>query len=222
MTPTPHHDDPAEGPHGAPTASPAPVPTASPAPAPPRPRRRFVWAHPSGSRGGRGTKLTPLVQQQILSALTAGNYAKIAAGYAGVGESTYYEWKERGEQDKAAGRRTPFAEFAESVKKAENDAEVRAVSLIHQAMPGDWQAAMTYLERKFPERWGRRARVEVTGAGGGPITTVDLSKLSVETLERIFAELDTPESPAGLPVGAVELVDAEVVGAVDAEVLGGT
>lgn len=28
-------------------------------------------------------------------------------------------------------------------------------------MADNWQAAMTYLERKYPERWGRRDRLKI-------------------------------------------------------------
>lgn len=33
----------------------------------------------------------------------------------------------------------------------------------------DWRAAMTILERRFPEDWGKRDRVEVSGPDGGPV-----------------------------------------------------
>jgi hypothetical protein len=36
---------------------------------------------------------------------------------------------------------------------------VRAVAIIQKKMPDDWRAALTYLERKHPKRWGRRMDV---------------------------------------------------------------
>ena len=107
--------------------------------------------------GGRPTKLTPEVQEKIVSAIRAGNYASVAAEYAGISESTFYSWLRRGREAKS-GR---FPEFLQAVKRAEKEAEVRAVAIIQKHMDNNWQAAMTYLERKFPQRWGRRDRLSV-------------------------------------------------------------
>lgn len=108
---------------------------------------------------GRRSKLTPEVQERICKVIRAGNYAYITAGYAGIRETTFYRWMEQGEEQKT-GRRQ---EFREAVKAAEREAEIRAVATVQQPMGKSWQAAMTYLERKFPQRWGRR--VDVTSAG---------------------------------------------------------
>ncbi len=119
----------------------------------------------------------------------------MAAEYVGINKGTYYEWKQRGHDDKAAGKSSIYAEFADAVKKAESHAEARAVTLIQQAMPKNWTAAMTYLERKFPDRWGRRDRTEISGPAGGPIQVqpVLASQLSVETLEAVVRELEAPK-----------------------------
>lgn len=109
------------------------------------------------NRGGRSSKLTPEVQKKIVSAIRAGNYAQVAAKYAGIGETTYYVWLQRGKEES----RGKYKEFREAVKRAESEAEVRTVALIHRHMESSWQAAMTYLERKFPDRWGRTNRLKV-------------------------------------------------------------
>ena len=51
------------------------------------------------------------------------------------------------------------------------DQLVWAVDIIQKAMTESWQAALTYLERKFPARWSRRERVEHSGPEGGPVVT---------------------------------------------------
>jgi hypothetical protein len=40
-------------------------------------------------------------------------------------------------------------------------------------MDENWQAAMTYLERKFSERWSRREKVDVGSHDGGPLEIVN-------------------------------------------------
>ncbi|MCH9647761.1 MAG: hypothetical protein K0U98_05950 [Deltaproteobacteria bacterium] len=107
--------------------------------------------------GGRRTKLTPEVQTKIVTAIRAGNYACVAAEYAGITEATFYGWLRRGRE---AGKGIYF-EFLQSVKGAEREAEVRAVALVQKHMEGNWTAAMTFLERKFPQRWGRRDRLSI-------------------------------------------------------------
>lgn len=109
------------------------------------------------SKVGRSSKLTPEVQEKIVSAIRAGNYAKVAAGYAGVGERTFYTWMQRGREESEG----IYQQFQRSVKDAEREAEVRAVAMVQKHMADNWQASMTFLERKFPDRWGRRDRLKV-------------------------------------------------------------
>ena len=41
------------------------------------------------------------------------------------------------------------------------DREHHRLAIVQKHMVENWLAAMTYLERKFPERWGRRDRLRV-------------------------------------------------------------
>ena len=109
------------------------------------------------NQAGRRSKLDPKVQERIVQAIRAGNFTGVAAGYAGIGRRTFYRWMQWGEQNKSPEYRA----FWEEVKDAEYEAEVRAVAMVQKHMADSWQAAMTYLERKFPERWGRKDRVQV-------------------------------------------------------------
>lgn len=114
---------------------------------------------------GRPTKLTVKVQNRIVGAIRAGNYAEAAAKSAGVSRRTYQRWLERGRSTAPAD--APFRGFRDAVRKAEGNAEVQAVAIVRQAMPNDWRAAMTYLERRYPERWRRRKAADVATADSG-------------------------------------------------------
>jgi transposase len=117
---------------------------------------------------GRPTKLTPEVQDKIVAALRAGNYQETAAMYAGVEARTFYRWMERGESDGTEDE--PYRQFRQAVEKAKADAEVRDIALIDKAAhDGSWQAAAWKLERKFPNRWGRVTRTEISGPEGKPV-----------------------------------------------------
>lgn len=112
---------------------------------------------------GRKSKLTTDVQDKIVQALRAGNYFETACEYAGVSPSTAYEWIQRGEGRHPKRRRTKvYAEFAEAVKKAAANAEVKNVAVIQQATNDSWRAAAWWLQRRFPSRWGRQEnRIDV-------------------------------------------------------------
>ena len=120
-------------------------------------------ANPAGGKdkGGRPCLLTSAVQAKIVEEIEAGNYFSTATELAGIGKRTSGDWKARGEKDAEAGLDTKFSRFLLAVKEAEAKSEAHAVEKIRSAMPENWQAAMAYLERKFPERWGRRDRLKV-------------------------------------------------------------
>jgi hypothetical protein len=102
---------------------------------------------------GAKNKLTPETQDKICNALRAGNHAKVAAEFGGVSETTFFRWMQEGEAATSGAKR----EFWEAIKKAEADAEVQRVARIAKAgQDGVWQADAWWLERKFPERWGRQ------------------------------------------------------------------
>ena len=118
----------------------------------------------------RKTKLTKELQDRMVMAIQAGNFAKVAAEMVGIGETTFYRWLEEGE--KPEGRKI-YREFRESIKRAEAQAEVANVARIRQAADdGTWQAAAWYLERKHSERWGRKDRIaqEISGPNGSAVT----------------------------------------------------
>jgi transposase len=82
---------------------------------------------------------------------------EMAARAAGISEATFYRWLQRGENSKSG----IFREFCEAVKNAEAEAEAELLSfIIEQARSGTWQAAAWILERRHPERWARRERME--------------------------------------------------------------
>ena len=103
---------------------------------------------------------------KIVKAIRAGNYIETAAAYAGISKNTLYDWLRRGEREKQrletnprSRMRTsevPFVEFSDAVERALAEAEVRDVTIIAKAAETQWQAAAWRLERKFPDRWGRR------------------------------------------------------------------
>jgi transposase len=102
---------------------------------------------------GRPTKLTPELQKRIVKLVRDGNYIETAAIAAGITKQTFYNWMERGK----AGEE-PFAEFFDALKRAEAEAEAEIAATVRAGLRDapQWQSAMTFLERRWPTRWGRR------------------------------------------------------------------
>ncbi len=119
---------------------------------------------------GRPSSMTAEARTRFLEALRAGNTIQDSAEFAGRDYSTIRRWFLRGCKPNA---RTDYREFAEDVKQASTHARVVRVTRIAAAgARGVWQADAWWLERMFPETWGRRT-VEVSGPDGGPIDTLN-------------------------------------------------
>lgn len=101
---------------------------------------------------GRPEKLTPELQQKIVDAIRMGAYIETASAYAGINKSTLYDWMKRGARAKSG----KYKEFSNAIEKALAESEMRDLAVIAKASQENWQAAAWRLERKFPDRWGRR------------------------------------------------------------------
>ena len=135
--------------------------------------------HHSFKVPGRPTKLTAVLQEQILDAVLAGNYIETAAQVAGINKTTLYRWLRRAEDleavalEQARGDEPEeldvyahtdpaewvYLDFRHALKSAEAFAEVGLLERVRGAGEG-WQAFMTVLERRHPERWGRRQALD--------------------------------------------------------------
>lgn len=105
----------------------------------------------------RPSKLTLEVQKRLTEAIKAGNYYEAACGFAGIGYSTFRRWMLRGEKAKSG----KYRQFWEAVTRAELEAEVRMVAQWQKHMPEDYRAIRDFLERRFPDRWGRRYSLDM-------------------------------------------------------------
>lgn len=160
---------------------------------------------PAPGHGGRRPLLAirPEVQDQIVNAVTAGNYLETAAEYAGVSRATLFEWLAKGRQAREAidNQQDPgpngemYANFSDAVAQAQAGAEIQAVALVRRAALDSWQAAAWWLERSKPRRYGRWDRQEITGADGAALK-IDLStqrEKALELLDEVAERLDGPE-----------------------------
>ena len=108
---------------------------------------------------GRKTQLSPKVQQIILHAVEAGTSLEAAARSAGVSPHTVREWRRRGRGEDDRPAIEPYVSFAARLDNAQAGFEIDAASTIYAAcQDGKWRAAAWLLERRYPQRWGRRSQ----------------------------------------------------------------
>lgn len=126
---------------------------------------------------GRPTKLTPETAARVVHHVLQGNYIKTACAEAGITPQTLKNWMARasellGDPELDLATLPPeeriFVDFFAVLKVAEAGAESR---LLRRAVRGEkgWQAAMTVLERRHPEMWGRSEKRIHEGSEERPI-----------------------------------------------------
>ena len=119
--------------------------------------------------GGRPSKLTPEVKDKLVKAIAAGNYYEAACQFAGIDYRTFRNWMVAGEEAKSG----EYFQFFQSIKKAEAQAEIRMVQEWQKHVPNNWQAIATFMERRYPDRWGKRDRQDINLQGELGIKIVD-------------------------------------------------
>lgn len=90
---------------------------------------------------------------RLFDELIAGNYRETAARLAGITDRAIRNWMQKAEDGDPR-----YEAIANVVRVAEAHAESAAVRNVRAAGKDGrfWAAEMTYLERRYPDRWGRR------------------------------------------------------------------
>jgi AcrR family transcriptional regulator len=121
----------------------------------------------------------------VVALVRKGNYIEVAAAASGISKPTFYKWLHDGANAKVD---CLARQFSNAIEKAEAEAEQSGLARIARAK--DWTATAWRLERRHPERWGRRERHEHTGEGGGPIELLSRASLEVDIkITRLVARL---------------------------------
>jgi hypothetical protein len=92
------------------------------------------------------------MEKILCDAIGRGLPLKYACSLARIAYSTFADW------------RTSSPEFAEAIERAQAESISRCLEIIAAAAPKNWAAAGWYLERCFPESFGRN-RLEIQHVG---------------------------------------------------------
>lgn len=137
---------------------------------------------------GSSPKLTKELIEKIATAMRNGAYIETAVAYCGVSKDTFYRWLRLAVNDSENGL---YKALSYAIERAWAEAEMKDIEAITKAVEGtpdqlaiddngnvitdvnglpvvaqygqspNWRAAAWRLERKFPDRWGRRTKIEV-------------------------------------------------------------
>ena len=122
---------------------------------------------------GRPTKFTPDRCADIISAISRRAPYQLAAEANGISERTLFYWLEEGVRDLDANIDSEYAQFLQSIKRAEMQKVMEHTDMI-AAKPERWQADAWILERRWPKHFGANAQVNelnqrLTNLEGGSI-----------------------------------------------------
>lgn len=152
------------------------------------PRKTATKAATGRTRGGRpsGTpeRLTPELQAALFANIGLGLTLRCSAEDAGISIKTLEAWDRKGREGIA-----PYAEFHRALTRARASGQK---SLHVRALGGGAgsSAAMWLLERRFPEEYGSKAKLELSGDPDRPVGGSVAKALDAMPLEELRARLD--------------------------------
>jgi len=169
------------------------------------------------SEGRFESTITPEIVQSIVTAVQAGVTFQGAAGYAGVPARTFYRWLYDGRRD--PDNHPVEATLIAGLDQALGQFETTAMLGIRQAAANSWQAWAWMLERRFPDRYSRMVKqdVSVTEASDDP-RIVALHKAGFEGDVSLLDEEDI-ETLLTIMAKAIPGGQAPVLGAGDMAVI---
>lgn len=92
-------------------------------------------------------KYGPEMTHEIVTYLQNGNGRVDTCHLVGISYETFTQWMK-------------LPEFSESIKKAESTCKARNIAIVQKAAITSWQAAAWWLERKYPQEFALKARVD--------------------------------------------------------------
>jgi transposase len=114
--------------------------------------------------------ITQQIVTQITTALRLGVPKEAAAAVAGVPRRTFFTWLEKGREPLAEdGSNQVYIDFADACDLALEQGKANLLGIVAKAATGGkWQAACWILERRWPNEFGAKQRIDIGGQDGTP------------------------------------------------------
>ena len=124
-------------------------------------------------------KLTPEVSKKICEAIEKGHSIRGACGHAGIHESTYYAWYNRGQEVKSG----KYKQFVCDVDQAKAKATCDVEKVILNVIPESPQDAKWWLSKHNPETYVDRQETRVEAKVESEVTVNLLDKVKKKRRE---------------------------------------
>lgn len=152
---------------------------------------------------------SPEIQIEIVEYVARGLPFSEACSLAGISRQTLYNYMSTGAADIRKGvEDSDEASFYLQVKRAEAFAELNHLENISKAalIPAFWGASAWFLERRYPDRYGKQDRLNIQQTSRVDIRSVSVQQVITnaddrETIAR-YAELVLPAESSDEPSGA--------------------
>lgn len=137
---------------------------------------------------GRPCLLDKNLHDRLISLVASGNYYSVSCAACNISYDIFRLWMNEGKSlskkyaddvNSMPKDRAKYFRFFVAIKKAEAYVETNVVAKI--LVDEDWKAQMTYLERKYPDRWGRVERQKHEGE-----IKINVSKLTDQELADVI------------------------------------
>lgn len=112
--------------------------------------------HDRAGNKGRPSRITDQLLQSFCHYVQISGSIETAIRLTGIGRATYYRWQ-REERDGCASLWE--TEFIQAVETTCADTKMRCEQLLWKHMQKHWRAIAWWLERKYPNEYGRRRRL---------------------------------------------------------------
>jgi len=136
---------------------------------------------------GRPSKLDNETIANLEAAFRLGASDGDACTYAGIGESTFYEWMARGKAATAGD----YSDFSDRITRARAKGKVHLLAKIEAATDHDWRAAAWKLERMDPKHYGPQVRHRIGGDADAPPVVFERPISDAQLIRELTAILET-------------------------------
>lgn len=111
------------------------------------------------ARKGILEKLDPEVIKNAGTLAATGMTDKGIMDYLGITADTFYKWLNRGEERKGS----LYADFADTIKRGRAHLMGDCLKdIINAGKSGEWQARAWILERRWPDEYGKRDKLDMS------------------------------------------------------------
>lgn len=129
---------------------------------------------------------TPAVADELIQYIRDGMFIREAAAMIGVRYQTVYTWLRQGRKDIDDELDTVFAHLYVGVQMALAEAKHDSVTAIRRAgqNPQFWMAHAWYLERRYPQEFGKQDRLQLQHGGTIGTASVGISAVLKDSESR--------------------------------------